>query len=97
MPQKRAYGVTEIARGINCISATQGSSIVPLVLTAHQRQFIRRWYDRIHFGQTRVVGVRSMGKFDNQLAHWREQHRIAVEDLEALQSGERKMAEDKVG
>ena len=31
-----------------------------------------------------------MGKFDNQLAHWREQHRIAVEDLEALQSGERK-------
>jgi hypothetical protein len=35
-----------------------------------------------------------MGKFDNQLAHWREQHRIAVEDLEALQSGERKMAED---
>jgi hypothetical protein len=35
-----------------------------------------------------------MGKFDNQLAHWREQHRIAVEDLEALQSGEKKMAED---
>jgi hypothetical protein len=23
-----------------------------------------------------------MGKFDNQLAHWREQHRVAVEDLE---------------
>ena len=38
--------------------------------------------------------MRSRGKFDNQLAHWREQHRIAVEDLEALQSGERKMAED---
>ena len=35
-----------------------------------------------------------MGKFDNQLAHWREQHRIAVEDLEAFQSGERKIAED---
>ena len=35
-----------------------------------------------------------MGKFDNQLAHWREQHRIAAEDLEALQAGERKMAED---
>jgi hypothetical protein len=35
-----------------------------------------------------------MGKFDNQLAHWREQHRIALEDLEALLSGERKMAED---
>jgi hypothetical protein len=35
-----------------------------------------------------------MGKFDNQLAHWREQHRIAVEDLEALQSGEKKIAED---
>jgi hypothetical protein len=35
-----------------------------------------------------------MDKFDKQLAHWREQHRITVEDLEALQSGERKMAED---
>jgi len=35
-----------------------------------------------------------MGKFDNQLAHWREQHRIAVEDLEAFQLGERKIAED---
>jgi hypothetical protein len=35
-----------------------------------------------------------MGKFDSQLAHWREQHRIAAEDLEALQAGERKMAED---
>jgi hypothetical protein len=35
-----------------------------------------------------------MDKFDKQLAHWREQHRIAVEDFEALQSGERKMAED---
>jgi len=35
-----------------------------------------------------------MGKFDNQLAHWREQHRIAVEDLERLQSGARRMAED---
>ena len=35
-----------------------------------------------------------MGKFDNQLAHWREQHRSAVEDLDDLQSGKRKMAED---
>ena len=35
-----------------------------------------------------------MGKFDSQLAHWREQHRIAAADLEALQVGERKMAED---
>jgi hypothetical protein len=35
-----------------------------------------------------------MGKFDKQLAHWREQHHIAVEDFEALQLGERKMAED---
>jgi hypothetical protein len=35
-----------------------------------------------------------MGKFDNQLAHWREQHRIVVEDLEAFQSAERKIAED---
>jgi hypothetical protein len=35
-----------------------------------------------------------MGKFDKELAHWREQHRIAVEDLEDLQSGKRKMAED---
>ena len=35
-----------------------------------------------------------MGKFDNQLAHWREQHRIAVEGLEAFQLGERKIAED---
>jgi hypothetical protein len=35
-----------------------------------------------------------MGKFDKQLAHWRELHRIAVEDLEAIQSGERKLAED---
>jgi len=42
----------------------------------------------------RSGGVRSRGKFDNQLAHWREQHRIAVEDLEAFQSGERKIAED---
>jgi len=35
-----------------------------------------------------------MGKFDKQLAHWREQHRLAVEDLEDLQSGKKKMAED---
>ena len=35
-----------------------------------------------------------MGKFDNQLAHWREQHRSAVQDLEDLQSGKRKIAED---
>ena len=35
-----------------------------------------------------------MGKFDKQLAHWREQHRLAVEDLEDLQSGRKKMAED---
>ena len=38
-----------------------------------------------------------MGKFDNQLAHWREQHRLAVEDLEAFQSGEKKIAEDNGG
>jgi hypothetical protein len=35
-----------------------------------------------------------MGKFDNQLAHWREQHRVAVEDLGDLQAGKRKIAED---
>ena len=35
-----------------------------------------------------------MGKFDQQLEHWREQRRIAVEDLEALQSGMTKIAED---
>jgi hypothetical protein len=35
-----------------------------------------------------------MGKFDNQLAHWREQHRVAVEDLGDLQTGKRKIAED---
>jgi hypothetical protein len=35
-----------------------------------------------------------MGKFDKQLAHWREQHLLAVEDLEDLQSGKKKMAED---
>ena len=35
-----------------------------------------------------------MAKFDKQLAHWREQHRLAVEDLEDLQSGRKKMAED---
>jgi hypothetical protein len=35
-----------------------------------------------------------MGKFDKQLAHWREQQRLAVEDLEDLQSGKKKMAED---
>ena len=35
-----------------------------------------------------------MGKFDKQVAHWREQHCIAADDLEAIQSGERKMAED---
>ena len=35
-----------------------------------------------------------MGKFDKQLAHWREQYRLAVEDLEDLQSGRKKMAED---
>jgi|SRR5690348_4315098 hypothetical protein len=38
--------------------------------------------------------AKHMGRFDIQLAHWREQHRIAVEDLKALQSGTRKMAED---
>jgi hypothetical protein len=36
----------------------------------------------------------TMGTFDKQLAHWREQHRIAAEELEDLQSGKRKMAED---
>ena len=35
-----------------------------------------------------------MGKFDQQLAHWRELHRIALEDLEELHSGKRKIAED---
>jgi hypothetical protein len=28
------------------------------------------------------------------LAHWREQHRVAVEDLGDLQAGKRKIAED---
>jgi hypothetical protein len=27
--------------------------------------------------------AKHMGRFDIQLAHWREQHRIAVEDLKA--------------
>jgi len=35
-----------------------------------------------------------MGKFDKQLAHWREQYRVAVEDLQDLDSGKKKMAED---
>ena len=35
-----------------------------------------------------------MGKFDKQLAHWREQYRLAVEDLENLQSSRKKVAED---
>jgi hypothetical protein len=35
-----------------------------------------------------------MGKFDQQLTHWRDQHRIAVEDLEDFQAGKRKIAED---
>ena len=35
-----------------------------------------------------------MGKFDEQLAYWREQHCVTVEYLEDLQSGKRKMAED---
>jgi hypothetical protein len=35
-----------------------------------------------------------MGKFDQQLTHWRELHRIALEDLEELHSGKRKIAED---
>jgi hypothetical protein len=35
-----------------------------------------------------------MGKFDKQLEHWRKQHRIAIQDLEELQSGQRKIAED---
>jgi hypothetical protein len=35
-----------------------------------------------------------MGKFDQQLTHWRDQHRIAVEDLQDLQAGKRKIAED---
>ena len=36
-----------------------------------------------------------MGNFDKQLMQWREQHRLAVEDLEDLQSGRKKMAEDR--
>jgi DNA phosphorothioation-dependent restriction protein DptG len=40
-----------------------------------------------------LVRVR-MGKFDKQLAHWRELHRVAVEDLEDLQSGRKRLAED---
>lgn len=35
-----------------------------------------------------------MGKFDQQLTHWRELHRIALEHLEELQAGKRKIAED---
>jgi len=31
-----------------------------------------------------------MGKFDKQLAHWREQYRGAVEDLQDLDSGRRR-------
>src|SRR4029453_6303747 len=45
-------------------------------------------------GQSRERRVVRMAKFDKQLAHWREQHRLAVEDLEDLQSGRKKMAED---
>jgi len=35
-----------------------------------------------------------MGTFDQQLTHWRDLHRTAIEDLEDLQSGKRKIAED---
>ena len=45
-------------------------------------------------GQSRERRVVRMGKFDKQLAHWREQYRLAVEDLEDLQSSRKKVAED---
>jgi hypothetical protein len=35
-----------------------------------------------------------MGKFDKELAYWREQHRVAVEELKDLEAGNKKMAED---
>jgi hypothetical protein len=53
---------------------------------------LTRPYDQ-HLGPT-TQGVRRMGKFDQQLTHWRDQHRITVEDLEGLQAGKRKIAED---
>jgi hypothetical protein len=40
-----------------------------------------------------------MGKFDQQLAHWRELHRIALEDLEELKqvSGRSRKTQARAG
>ena len=35
-----------------------------------------------------------MGRFDKQLEYWRKRHWVAAEELQDLQSGKKKMAED---